>query len=263
MKAVLSSTYDDLYLFNLPIVTWAWNKLGVEVELFLPNYNRAVDPRKTELATMFNRIKNIHFFNCPPEKEATYAQVSRLFACCLNLPEDEVLITSDADMMVFKKPPVDLNGLITIFGYDLVPENQYPMCYASGSVKEWQDTFRTKLYTTYQQQLDYYLGNENCENMRGNLWSRDQELLFNFTSQMHRVEVPRARPGTQFAENRLDRDDAYILDRLSPDIVDYHMHRPLWEEANFQKLMTIMKYFWPTEDFTWIETYRQEYIKLL
>ena len=43
MKAILSSTYDDKYLWNLPLVTWCWNKLGIDVICFLPepnNYER-------------------------------------------------------------------------------------------------------------------------------------------------------------------------------------------------------------------------------
>lgn len=297
MKAILSSTYNDIYLFNLPIVAWAWERLGVGIIWFRPKVHygyspeeASVDLRKLRLMDMTVlrtlRLSDVQFyeFDCSPEKAATYAQVSRLFGCCLDLPEDEILVTSDIDMMVLKKSPMtgDISlqysqvkdetdvKYITVLGADLVPEGQYPMCYVTGRVGDWRKLMGAK-GKSYQECLDEQLASLEAEHFRGNYWSRDQELLWKAVNRNksvgyndpHTILVNRARPGTQFAENRLDRDDAYILDRLSPDIVDYHMHRPLWEPANFEKLMTIMTYFWPDEDFTWVRDYREKYIALL
>ena len=39
-KAVISSTYNDIYLWNIPLVTWAWNRLGVDVICFMPQLFR-------------------------------------------------------------------------------------------------------------------------------------------------------------------------------------------------------------------------------
>jgi hypothetical protein len=277
VKAVISSDFTDIYLFNIPIVAWAWKQLGVDVIWFQhsPKYgpfksmqDETNALRKLDLISYTRVMQRIeiqrHFFDCPIDKAATYAQVSRLFGCCLNLPDDEILITSDADMLLMHLPKITTYRSLCVFGDDLVPTSQLPMCYASASVKGWRDLLNFN-NESYQEMLDRHLAHENCENMRGNLWCRDQELLYSYAmnSENGIKLISRARPGTQFAENRLDRDDAYILDRLSPDIVDYHMHRPLWEPANFEKLMTIMKYFWPDENFTWIVDYCEAYKKLL
>lgn len=200
-----------------------------------------------------------YFFNAPEHKEATYAQCSRLYAACLDLPEDEILITGDVDMAMFQIPPyIDK---ITIFGNDLVPEGQFPMCYASGTVKEWKSVFNLH-GKTYQQCLDELLGAIECDHFRGNYWGKDQQTLWENTKE-NTTLINRARPGTQFANSRYDRDDAYILERLNPDTIDYHMNRPGYEPQNFEIILTILKYHYPNDDFTWLVDYTNEYKKLL
>lgn len=263
MKAILSSTYDDLYLFNLPIVTWAWKRLSVDVICFMPNFNQAPDVQKVELVAR-NCPKTLDFqlFNCPPEKTATYAQVSRLFGCYANVSNYETIITSDVDMLVFKLPYVSPTENMSTVGYDLTPEKQYPMCYASGLALCWWEMFGYESIS-YQEMLDKHLAHENCENMRGNLWCRDQELLYNYMNKVPHNKISRARPGTQFASNRVDRDDSFWEERLNEFTLDAHLWRPLWEPANFEKLLKLLRFKWPEEDFGWVIEYRNEYIKLL
>lgn len=202
-------------------------------------------------------------FDCPSHKEATYAQCSRLYAAALDLPENEILISSDVDMALFKIPQ-NAGGHIAIFGHDLVPPKQVPICYISADVKEWRRIFKIN-GRSYQQCLDDLLGGIEAEHYRGNFWSKDQEEAHNniFGNNGHAVLLPRAKPGTQFATNRLDRDDAYLLERLNPDIIDYHMPRPGYEDAAFNQILIVLKYFYPTDNFDWLVSYREQYIKLL
>jgi hypothetical protein len=279
MKAVISSDFTDIYLFNVPIVAWAWKQLGVEViwfqtslqdQHFATAEEQVKAIKKLDLISLTRLLQKIdiqrHFINCPPEKAATYAQNSRLYGACVEDNPDEILVVSDCDMLVFKSimSYLTANNSFSVLGKDLVPEGQLPMCYLWGSQAQWQNIMEIG-NNGYQDCLDAALAHENCENMRGNLWGRDQETIFN---QVAKTDLQvryydRARPGTQFATNRLDRDDSFILDRLSPDIVDYHMHRPLWEPKNFEILLTILKYFWPNEDFQWVIDYCEAYKKLL
>jgi hypothetical protein len=275
MKAVISTTYDDNYFWFVPLTTWLWNKLGVEVLLFKP-FLHEYHSIKSE---KFNLIQNLRrdgiikltslSFVSPENKEATYAQCVRLYAACkskqadLDLPEDEILITSDIDMGVFKIPDY-VKGTFSVFGADLVPEGQVPICFLTATVKQWRDTFN--LYgKSYQQCLDELLGDIECENMRGNYWSKDQQEAYDkiHHNRFSHTEIKRAKEGTQFASNRYDRDDAYILDRLSPDTIDYHMNRSGFEDRNFEIILTIMYYHFPDEDFQWLIDYNEQYKKLL
>lgn len=274
MKSIISTTYDDKYLFFLPLVTFAWNKLGVDVICFVPRnvYSKDVGYNIITInkVSLINKVIDDNKLSCifytfetPEHKEATYAQCSRLYAACLDLPEDEILVTGDVDMAVFKVPEYEYGFEFTVTGDDLVPVGQYPMCYVSAKVKDWRNAF--DLHSkTYQEKLDELLSSVECENMRGNYWSADQEQLYNkiiISDSM--CTVARTNGQNQFATKRYDRDDAYLLDRLSLDTIDYHMPRPGYEENNFNQIMTVLNFHYPGEDFTWLKEYRDKYVSLL
>jgi len=277
MKAIISSTYDSKYLYFLPIVTFCWNRLGVDVICFMPYLKDGIDgynPDKNKRAKyelIIDTLDELGIelqaapFSAPEHKEATYAQCSRLYGACLDLPEDEILITADVDMAVFKKIWVDIPKEFPhfyIIGNDLTPDKQYPICYAYARVGTWRSVFELD-GKAYQQCLDEHLGGIECENMRGNYWGADQEKLYNMASRSMPILTPRSNGQNQFATKRYDRDDSYILDRLSPDTIDFHMNRPGYEEKNFEIILTILKYHYPDEDFTWLVDYTNAYKQLL
>lgn len=264
-KAVISSTYDDKYLFFLPIVTWCWNKLGVDVICFLPQMAKTESERQKYLLTIDTSrfVGNIrtYMFDAPEHKEATYVQCSRLYGACLDLPEDEILVTGDIDLLSFKLPTY-ISGF-TIYGSDLVPQGQYPMCFISAKVKDWRNAF--ELYgKTYQQCLDETIGKEECENMRGNLWSRDQETAYNKINLTQELNlVSRSNGQNQFAQNRVDRTDTNWRSYLNGNLVDAHLWRPGYTDENFANIIELMTTMYPNDDFAWLVEYRQQYLKWL
>lgn len=268
MKAIISSTYSDIYLFCLPIVTYCWNKVGVDVVCFMPDIKSEKAWNKFSVVndvlrwlSLGSQHSSICFFKSPEHKEATYAQCLRNFGSSIDeLHENELLFTSDVDMCLFKLPPY--HDKITIWGNDLVPEGQFPECYITGTSKQLREAFEIN-GRTYQQCIDDLLGEDECEHYRGNRWARDQEIAFQYISKVNHSLVPRAKPGTQFAQHRLDRDDAYILDRLNPDNIDFHMPRPGYEESNFSKILTVLQYHYPNDNFDWLKEYRENYCRLL
>lgn len=269
MKVVISSTYDDKYLYFLPIVTWCWNKLGVDVICFVPN----ILGKSTSISlkyllvndTMYNNChgKNqIHSFEAPEHKEATYAQCSRLYGACLDLPEDEILVTGDVDMLMFRLPEM-MEGGFSIFGSDLVPDKQYPMCYITAKVKDWRNAFELH-EKSYQECLDELMKGRDSISMRSDFWALDQEIAYNkiiLTQDIH--YIPRTNGQNQFATHRLDRDDSFIMERLNKEVYDYHANRPPYDENNFQKTLSIIKYFYPEESFEWLVEYQNSYVSLL
>lgn len=274
MKSVISCTADEKYSYFIPIVTWAWNRLGVGVILFLPESSKRDKKIQLGLNCMNYGYKENHhyYFDMPKHKEATAAQCVRLYGACLDLPEDEVLITSDIDMAVFKVPEIKGGGF-SVVGTDLVPEKQLPICYISATVGTWRDYFNLKS-KTYQQCLDSLLGKIECESFRGNYWGKDQEEAFLRISgegDLYKKSIERkfyhpinrSNGQNQFAQNRYDRDDQFILDRLSPDTIDFHMPRPGYEDKNFQIILTILKYHYPDENFDWLISYTNDYKKIL
>jgi len=215
-------------------------------------------------------------FNAPEHKEATYSQCSRLYGACLDLPLDEILITSDVDMAVFKLPPYIDDNTITIFGSDLVPKNQFPVCYATAKVKYWgevmgvfdtdynpvQGDFISSKIKTYQEKLDELLGGIECESFRGNYWGKDQEELYNKTWEDAAL-FDRARPNTQFADHRVDRDDVNWRSYVNDELIDAHLWRDGYTDQNHANIMELMRMKFPDEDFTWLENYQKQYKELL
>lgn len=266
MKAIISCNYEDKYLWCLPLVTWGWNKIGVDVVCFMPDVS--LKPQKDadkyflcqDTILKFGGKESTYWFTSPEHKEATYTQCSRLYGACLDLPEDEMLITSDVDMFMFALPAYSKEDLV-VFGSDLVPEKQFPICYNSATVNKWRDAMKIN-GRTYQQCLDDLLWSIDCENMRGNYWGKDQQELWENTNEIA-LKVNRAREGTQYPTRRYDRDDAFILDRLSLDTIDYHLNRPGYEPQNFDIILRIMKWHFPNENFDWLINFNEQYKQLL
>lgn len=280
-KAIISTTYSDTYLYFLPITVFCWHKLNVDTICFMPYLNASEENRKIDLINDTFRILGIKpqyaGFASPKHKEATYAQCSRLYGACLDLPEDEVLVTGDIDMALFKIPEY-VKGTFSVFGADLVPNGQVPICYLTATVKQWRGTFNLyyKVWEgeegqmiigvkTYQQCLDELLGDIECENMRGNYWSKDQQEAHDkiFNNRFSHTEIKRARPNTQFADHRVDRDDINWRSYVNDELIDAHLWRDGYTDENHANIMELMKMKFPDEDFTWLDNYRNEYLKLL
>lgn len=272
MTAVISTTYDDKYLFFLPITAWAWNKLGIDVICFAPAARDKEDSHfaKTMLitTTYLKECKQVTvlYFSSPIEKEATYAQCARLYGAATPLfYDDEVLITGDIDMAVFNKEYFDQfnNNDINVIGSDLTPDGQYPMCYISMPAKRWREVMDIPLALSHQDKLDSLLGNLECEHFRGNYWSKDQETIYNqiWMSLDEFCIHFRAKPGTQFATRRADRDG--WPEEIQPDLIDAHLPRPGYTPENFAKILNLFQTMYPEDDFQWMIDYRNEYVKLI
>lgn len=270
MKAIISSTHDDLYFFFLPIVTWSWNKLGIDVICMMPNFasksNYDIYCDWLHKSNLAHKTANcqFHYFDCLDHKAATYAQCSRLYGATLDLPENEILITSDVDMAVFSNYFDHANnGQINVFGADLVPPNQYPMCYVAMPVKTWREVMWITPGVPVQKYLDDLLGHIECEHFRANQWAKDQDEIWThlIAQAWPVVKHFRASPGTQFATRRADRDG--WPETIPPDIIDAHLPRPGFTDDNFAKILKLFQDIYPNEDFAWMVEYRNEYVKLL
>lgn len=260
MTAVFSVTDDPKYLFFIPITAWSWNEIGASCIIFYPE--RIKDDPKFKLAQCYCRKDTLFKpFTCPKDAEPTYAQVSRLFAAALpEIPQEEVLITTDCDIMVFGDYFEQYTGLIDVFGADLLPgQEQYPICYIAASCAHWWYIMQIG-HHTYQECLDLALSHEPVNaDMRGNLWARDQELIFRMIKKSG-LEVcihPRANKAG-FAKNRVDRDDGN-WEQAIDTAHDYHMHRPGNDTDNFYKILTVIGQRFPMGHLEWIIEYRDKY----
>ena len=274
-KAIISTTYSDTYLYFLPITVFCWNKLNVDVICFMPKFiyyekgqigldiaRKISLVEDTVMKHCSSKSNMLTYFDAPEHKEATYAQISRLYAAALDLDEQEQLIVSDADMVVFRTDFMQKSAddFFDVYGTDLVPDGQLPMCYTVGNVKTWRRFFTKG--RTYQECMDAELGHEEMENMRGNLWSRDQELLAKGVGELY-FKHTRSNGQNQFAQNRVDRTDTNWLSYVNEGLIDAHLWRDGYTDENHANIMELMRMKFPDEDFTWLDNYRNAYKQLL
>lgn len=262
MKAILSTTADDLYLFLVPFAVYSWNKLNTDCMVFAPA--KLFEDPKFSLVYRYSNHADFRFFQAPEDKEATYAQVSRLFGACIDLPSTEMLITSDADMAVFGDFLLQEAGPgFHLFGTDLVPEKQIPLCYIKANVAHWRHAMKIK--EDYQYHLDAILEPIECDHFRGNYWGKDQELAYNHIvgCGINSYAYTRARPRTQWASRRLDRDGWDLENVDYNTLVDAHLPRPGHTYENFLKIFELFKVMYPNDDLSWMLDYRKQYLDIL
>lgn len=268
MKACFSVTNNDLYLFFMPIVAWTWHQIGVDCVVMYVTTDKPSEAEDSRFILAGNYMPEETIFEHirvdSKEQEATYSQVSRLYAACLpEIPDDEVLMTADADMAVFG--PYLLQGntdAIQIFGHDLVDEGQYPICYISMPTKTWQQVMGITPGYGVQHYLDQFLQPKVCEHMRGNYWALDQETINNKlqAANLPIIKHPRANLPHRFATRRADRDS--WPQHPLPDTIDCHLLRPGYKEENFEKILALIQEMYPAKDLGWMREYRDHYVKL-
>jgi hypothetical protein len=269
--AVISIDDNPTYSFFAPIAAWCWRKLNIETICIVVSELNSENgcPASAAFVWRYLEAQKHHaeyLFVKSADRKATYAQVSRLFAAARYwLKEDDILITSDVDMATFSTDfhQVNPKGFL-VFGYDLTPTDQTPMCYVTAPVWKWRAAFRiTSQFIS--DRLGEELDHEQMENMRGCIWSRDQELMHRTVSEdPELVKIPRARPGTQFATHRVDRDDVNWRAYPIPGrLIDAHLWRPGYTEENFSKILELFMTMYPEENFEWMVEYKNEFIKLI
>ncbi len=155
------------------------------------------------------------------------------------------------------------NADFDVFGYDLVPEKQYPICFVSATVKNWRNAMQIN-GKSLQECLDNDLGHIECEHFRGNYWGFDQEKLYNMVSQNSNIYLHgRAKPGTQFATRRVDRDNMFYEENINSELIDAHLWRPGYSDENFPKILNLLQRMYPNDNFDWLISYTEQYKALL
>lgn len=264
MKVILSCTDNPLYSFYIPIVALAWRMLGVTYPCFIiPEKRSKAMQYAIDSAGSINWIET----KFKKDREITYFQVARLLHNGASGGYNDYVITSDIDMIAFR-PLIDaierqltLQNFV-IVGADLTPESQYPMCYAAAYERTWDKVFNPDRLS-FEELLEKNAGHVEGDNIRGNFWCLDQEILKN-TVDNSGVDVAkidrRISDSQRTARNRADRD-GWNFDNKG--LWDSHLKRPGYENDNVKTIIDLLKAQHPKENFDWISEYRNLFVTLL
>lgn len=251
---VISSTSNDDYLFFLPIICWAWNRLGWDVMCFTPLYGD-----KSALSRKYCTPNNT--FIKLPEFEGyrieTISQCIRLYGHVFTDYSDgnPVLMTSDIDMLPLSDYWNPDPNEITCYGRDL-SDKHYPICYIAMDIENWQDVVGNNML------LD--LENSKAKsNSWSEWWQVDQDIITTKLSNQIVNRIDRSiAPNSHYPLGRIDRG-CWDCSLKQPLRIDAHLLRPGYTEGNWNKILELIhECFNPTkEEINWMMDYRNDYIK--
>lgn len=237
-KVILSTDNTIEYLSLLPLVAHSWLKLGYNPIILTVNVSAQ------NLCALKDFCVNSEFIQIPPidgVKDSTVAQLSRLFQ---GYDSDDVLVSSDADMVIAKDifaTEVSKDQLIS-YGFDLTGKSELPICYIQTTARKWKELMGEWVTPQSAFATDWNL-----------YWSTDQQLLTQRAHQYGMGRITFVDRGNQnkhgLPTGRWDRHDwAHIPD----SIIDVHMLRNSWDAQ-----MQVAKRLWPGEDHSFITKFRE------
>lgn len=231
---ILSTDANPEYFQLLPLVCYSWRKIGYEpivITFGLPF---------EQIELLMDHCRIMHGDTVEGVKNSTMAQLSRLFAYKPFFPDD-ILITSDADMVI-AKDIFHCNDGFTNYGFDLTGRSELPICYNIATAAKWRElmgefTIPEKAYS--ERWEDY--------------WSVDQQLLTQHAHAYGMNRITFIDRGNQnkhgLPTGRWDRHDWL---HIPDDIIDVHMKRNSWE-AQIQ----VFQRLWPGEDHSFITKFKE------
>lgn len=272
----LSANENPLYLFYLPLTCWAWNKLGwipfvILVRDEYPSKNEKIFDfvnKSIQSGTTYYidaRAAIQHGY-----KTETIAQLSRLYAA-LEIGDRDYLLTGDADMIplsdywkfVFTEFP-------SLYGWDLTEYNHMPICYIGMTKKLWLQTMELSQYDSMNVVVHCDLINipNSKSEDKTKRWVIDQDFITEKINKYwpldkfkHVTNTPRGVYKNGYPIGRVDRSAWSHAHNI---YIDCHApHDILTNEESRAKLLHLLKFIWPNEDFKWWENYQKEFLELL
>lgn len=255
---VLSVNENPKYFAYLPLVTWAWRKFGWEPIIFFRGelFN--------SLAVMIFKTAGINEANgwqLPSLKEYgsdTITQISRLYAACV-VTEQAFIMTSDVDMIPLSDYWDFNEEAITIWGHDLTGYQHTPICYIGMKASYWKEVMKLEsndYNALIKRDLDSMPNAKSEDSVKR--WVVDQDLI---TERINASTHPKEIIIRGMYENGypIGRVDRSAWSQLHNTYIDCHGPHDLLENPDSrEKLMRLLRFIWPEENFTWFENYLKE-----
>ena len=262
--AVISTNDRHDYLYYAPIVTQQWRRLGFDVFLLYNGSHFDTHPALRMTCALGGHIRRLPFSVGNLHNE-TYTQVARLFAATFTeiMAAEDMLTTSDVDMLVFQAPPAQL-GMVTSWGQDLTCYQHYPICYVSATAGDWLQLFDLTAKDTMATAMDMFVQRwPQYFGEPAKRWVVDQDALtdcinhWRFNARGY-VGVDRTLgPDHLLPLGRLDR---YNWRYPQGEIVDCHLPKAGYSDDAHEKVTTLFRYL-NLENVEWINSYREEYVR--
>lgn len=271
--AVVSTNDNDDYLFYLPIVSWAWAKLGWGIVFYKPwDYNKRFN---LAIETSCSVVPHQLLWNYSPYptpdyplnkvRDETMAQCSRLYAANMGgMQDDDLIMTSDVDMLPLSDYWRGLPDAITCYGRNL-SDVHFPICYIQASRKNWVEIMNLSGDTYKDMFRDLKEFSQSQSDIKEEAWCVDQDLITDRLNKqaLNRVDRP-ISPYTGYPVGRVDRS-AWERSLEQSERIDAHLPRAGYTDENFAKVKALIKECFLVEEneICWMDEYRKKYISLM
>jgi hypothetical protein len=247
---VLSVNDNHDYLFHVPLVCWAWYRLGWFPLIFYNNDNGGDDSlfEFARLGSMHERF-DLSVDVYPSE---TIAQVSRLYGACVG---DGYLMTGDIDMLPLSDYWQPDYSKLTVWGRDLT-DYHYPICFIGAPSETWREIMNITS-DDYNEMIKRDLRQQK------NMWVLDQDLITEKINDSGFIPFRKDRgtdKRTGYPIGRIDRSH-WTLEHK--EYIDCHMfHGIQSDEMKFKKTLQMLHTVWPKENWSWWIDFYKEFKKL-
>lgn len=272
--AVIATNQSASYDFFAPLSTLFWADIcGFSTICFLTDTKAEWESKsaRVTLDALKDVGAQVHFIGkLEGYQNAQAAQSSRQHAAALDLPEGDVLITGDVDMLSldrewFLQHDGNENGFTSWFANaygELKPVPPFhPTPYIAASVKLWREVMglevRGEILTQMQANFDRTLGRYHDS---WTAWWTD-ELYFNsrlkawdgYPSRVKMISREGCPP-----HDRIDRGCWPTAFDWSKKYVDTHLIRPGATPENWPRIRPLIEHYIP-QRLEWVDAYVQRY----
>lgn len=232
---VISTNNNPRYKYYTPLVKWAWEKLEWNLITLSP-------------------------FQLPPYKEETITQCVRLYACILkSIQPDDIVMTSDADMMPLSNYWQPDNVKLNIYGHDLTDYKHTPICYIAAPKHIWGELMHlnsanVKELMDRDLKVTKALSDNFCD-----WWQVDQDIIterindFKERNPGRWVNIDRGTESTGYPAGRFDRS---VMKYPENGLVDFHLPADGWNHTDIIKEVMTKAF---NELPEWIDQYTIEF----
>lgn len=264
---VVSTNSHPDYIYYLPIVTQAWNKLGYETICLILNDNKELTEFiLKDINLELNKIVELNPIKGIPN--SSLVQVSRLFTSCLdNVEPNDLIITSDIDMIPLSNEYFDeikSNYVFNILDAGEVNYTRHKICYIAARKKHWVELFDIKTNDINLELNNFFKEKINLD--QDYYWNIDELHLFEKISNSKYYPfsnfIDRGNNILNLRNYRLDRANIPHTINMYPDKA-YDCHSIRNPYNNFSILKNILKYLFSENDINNIEIFNNKFNELL
>ena len=264
---ILATNSHPDYIYYLPIVTQAWNKLGYKTICLLMDDDKVL----TDFVLKNVNLDSNQIVNLSPIKDipnSSLVQVSRIFASSIpTISSHDLIITSDIDMIPLSDEyfnNIKKEFIFNILDAGELNYNRHKICYVAARKHHWVEMMGIKTNDINLELKNFFKDKANLDS--DYYWNVDELYLFEKLSSSPYYPfsnfVDRGSNYLNFRNYRIDRGNIEsTLSLYSTKAYDCHSIKSPF--TNFSTLSSILKILFTEREINNFKSFTQEFNELL